>query len=103
IDIRNALAPLLASHRIPLVLNGHMHGYERFDVNATTFIVTGGGGGAIGDVNAGVTAYPDDAPYRVAAGAWFHAVVFTLNGTTLHGEVIDERGTVRDFFDYTVP
>lgn len=103
VDIRTALAPLMTSHRIPLVLSGHMHGYERFVVNGTTYIVSGGGGGAIGDVNAGVASHPSEVPLRQAAGAWFHAVVFTLNGTTMHGETIDERGTVRDTFDFTVP
>ena len=40
-DQRDVLFPVLAAHRIPLVLAGHVHGYERFEYPDTTHVVTG--------------------------------------------------------------
>ncbi len=42
---RAAFAPILARHRVALVLTGHEHDYERFHPReSVTFVVTGGGG-----------------------------------------------------------
>ncbi len=41
---RDQLTNLLAGHRVPLVLAGHAHCYERFEVMGRTFVVSGGGG-----------------------------------------------------------
>ncbi|HUS64828.1 MAG TPA: metallophosphoesterase family protein [Kofleriaceae bacterium] len=41
----HSLVPILARHRVPLVITGHEHHYERFEpIGPTTFIITGGGG-----------------------------------------------------------
>jgi hypothetical protein len=88
---------------VRLVIVGHMHGYERFEVGDVTHVTTAGGGGSIGDVNANVANYPADVPLRVASGPYYHAMVFTIDATTLHGEAIDESGAVRDTFDHAVP
>ena len=42
---RDAFVPILTRHRVPLVVTGHEHDYERFrPKDGVTFIVTGGGG-----------------------------------------------------------
>lgn len=39
------LVPILTRHRVPLVITGHEHDYERRDpVDGVTYLVTGGGG-----------------------------------------------------------
>ncbi|WP_299428764.1 metallophosphoesterase [uncultured Meiothermus sp.] len=42
--LRQALEPLLTQYRVPLVLAGHDHNYERLQARGIVHIVTGGGG-----------------------------------------------------------
>lgn len=102
-ELRATLEPLLAPNFVKLVLAGHMHGYERFEVGGVTYLTTAGGGGVIGNVDANVGARPEDAALRVASGGFFHTVLVTIDGTTLTGEAIDDSGVVRDTFTHAVP
>jgi len=44
-DVDRLWVPVFEKHRVPLVLNGHDHDYERFTSPAgVTYVVTGGGG-----------------------------------------------------------
>lgn len=93
--------PLFLAHKVPLVLQAHMHGYERFDFGNITYVTTAGGGGAIGDVNANVSrSYCNQ---RVVSGGFFNALVVDVGATTLTGTVIDDHGAVRDSFTLAVP
>ncbi len=103
VGLRSSLGARIIAHHIPLVLAGHMHGYERFIVGPVTYVTTAGGGGVIGNVNAGVATYPMDAAMRVASGPYFHAMAITLTDGNIHGEAVDETGIVRDSFDISVP
>ncbi|RYE86440.1 MAG: hypothetical protein EOO75_15735, partial [Myxococcales bacterium] len=98
---RPALQPLFKASHVRLVLNGHMHGYERFDLDGTSCIVAGGGGGLIGDIDA--NAQRPLCGQRQAHGAFTHVVTFELTGTTLTGKAIDAKGETRDTFTLTVP
>ncbi len=83
-----------------------MHGYERFEstaagANAVVTLVTGGGGGALGDVNANTSrTYCNE---RVSSGAFFHAAIFEITPGQLAATIIDEQGNVRDQFQHAVP
>jgi len=45
LEVRSSLHPILARHRVPLVLAGHDHHYERREpVDGVTYVITGGGG-----------------------------------------------------------
>ncbi|HPW34356.1 MAG TPA: metallophosphoesterase [Candidatus Paceibacterota bacterium] len=45
--LRATLVPLFKKHGVDLVLNGHIHNFEKYvDDNGTTYIISGGGGGA---------------------------------------------------------
>src|SRR5690606_14289622 len=52
---RNGWAPIFAAHKVRLVVQGHMHGYERFELDGITYLTTGGGGGLLGDVEQNVS------------------------------------------------
>ncbi len=98
---RQYFEPLFLQHKVPLVLQAHMHGYERFEIGALTYVTSGGGGGAIGDVNQNVSrSYCSD---RVVSGGFFNGTVIDVDATTLTGTVIDDQGVVRDTFQKTVP
>lgn len=100
------LEPFLKQHKVPLVLWGHMHGYERFAKDGITYVTTAGGGGLMGkvDENAATRPYCNGAGnLRVASGPWFHAVTFDVSATGMHGRVIDQNGAIKDEFDVPAP
>jgi hypothetical protein len=116
---RAEFEPLFLQNHVPLVLQAHMHGYERFDFPGITYVTTAGGGGNMGNPDANTSR-----PYcgsRVASGAFFHATIVDVSasgaedagvvdasasdggeggapGATLTGTVIDDKGAVRDSF-----
>ena len=51
-DVDAAWVPVLQNHQVDLVLSGHDHSYQRFHNDATTYIVTGGGGASLSGVTA---------------------------------------------------
>jgi hypothetical protein len=107
VDVRMALAPIFEANKVRLVLSGHMHGYERFEVGDITYVTTAGGGGTINDVNGNVANYPMDVPLRVAVAAKYHATIFDVtpmgSATLLHGRAIDEFGQTFDDFMHVIP
>ncbi len=109
---RAQFEPLFLQYRVPLVLQAHMHGYERFAFPGITYVTTAGGGGAIGNPSANTSRSYCNA--RVASGGFFHATIVDVaaeaagaadggGGSTLTGTVIDDQGAVRDTFQLAVP
>ncbi|MEP7125816.1 MAG: metallophosphoesterase [Byssovorax sp.] len=93
--------PIFAQYGVKLVVQAHMHGYERFDFGSITYVTAAGGGGAIGDPSANVAR-----PYcdkRVASGGFRHAVIFDVSPGKIAGTAIDDQGTTRDSFTLVVP
>ena len=45
--IRRAFSKIVTKHKVDIVLTGHEHQYERFKINGTNYIVSGGGGGRL--------------------------------------------------------
>lgn len=53
--VRAHLEPIFQANKVLLVVQGHMHGYERFEIaDAPLYITTAGGGGLLGDVDENV-------------------------------------------------
>jgi predicted phosphodiesterase len=102
LDVREALAPILAANNVPLVLAGHMHGYERFEVGDITYVTSGSGGGTRGDIDENVLAYPEDAMLRVASGRYFESMIITIEGDAIRAVTKDDLGMVQDSFEKTV-
>jgi hypothetical protein len=98
---REYLEPIFLANKVTLVLQAHMHGYERFELGELTYLTTAGGGGLMGNVDEN-----DERPYcvdRVASGPFFHSMIFRLDGTTLTGTAIGEDGAILDSFSKIVP
>lgn len=105
---RALLQPLMEQYGVELVLQGHMHGYERFEVpkasnpsQTITYMTIGGGGGALGDVDENI-----DRPtcsMRVASGKFYHLALFDVGATSLSVKVIDPTNAVKDSFDKPLP
>ncbi|MEO5731769.1 MAG: metallophosphoesterase [Byssovorax sp.] len=100
-DLRAHFEPVFAKYGVALVIQAHMHGYERFEFGAFTYLTAAGGGGLLGDPDENVArAYCDK---RVASGRYHSAVILDVAPGKLSGAVIDTKGTVRDTFSKMVP
>jgi len=99
---RDFLEPIFLANKVAVVLQAHMHGYERFEFdNGITYITAAGGGGTLGDIDENASK-----PYcdkRVSRAAAFHSVVFQVAPGMLGGKVIEESGEIIDSFTKVVP
>ncbi len=98
---RALFEPVFADAKVPLVLQGHMHGYERIVFDRITYLTSAGGGGRMGNVDENTSrAY---CKRRAAAGPWFHFTRFEIDDKAIHGRAIDTAGKVLDAFDIALP
>jgi 3',5'-cyclic AMP phosphodiesterase CpdA len=82
------LAPRLERARIPLVLNGHDHNYQRSLSGDTTYLVTGGGGAWL---------YEAGAHERLQmSGNWHHYLRALVDGWKMRVEAVGLDGSVLD-------
>jgi predicted phosphodiesterase len=98
---RARYAPVFVQNKALLVVQGHMHGYERFELDGVTYVTTGGGGGRLGDVEENLSRA--ECASRKAAGAFFHGVLVTVEGSEIRGRTVDDRGAERDSFTIQIP
>jgi hypothetical protein len=98
---RKAFASTFAQHKVPFVIQAHVHGYERFEIDGVTYVTTGGGGGLIGNMDANISRA--ECGMRKVSGGFFHAMDVVIDGAGIHGTVIDEAGTTRDTFTVPLP
>jgi hypothetical protein len=99
---RTWLEPIFLQYKVLFVLQAHMHGYERFELpNGLTYITTAGGGGLLGDTDANTSR--DYCVDRVASGAFYHAMIFSVGATDVSAKAIDQDGMVRDTFSKPIP
>lgn len=111
---REAVEAIVRAHRIPLVLAGHMHAYERFVVPyddgapfQTTYVTTGGGGFRVSPakLSENAAAHPEDAALRVASHNFIQAMQLEITHDDADGvDVIrgicgDDTGMERDAFE----
>lgn len=100
-EARAYLEPIFLANKVVLVLQAHMHGYERFELGGLTYMTTAGGGGLMGNVDEN-----DERAYcvdRVASAPAFHTVIFRVDAATLTGTTVDDAGVVIDTFVKDVP
>ena len=97
---RQHFAPIFLANGVRLVLQGHVHGYERFEENGLAYITTGGGGAKLHDLDVSIADRPEEAAERVASAAVHHAIVLDVDGAGLHGRGIGEDGALVDEWSY---
>jgi predicted phosphodiesterase len=91
--VQRAWVPLFERYEVDLVLNGHDHNYQRFEKGATTYIVSGGGGGVLYKV----TSCPDgtDAPL-VSVDRDRHFLQLVISDTSIVVRAINPDGELLD-------
>jgi hypothetical protein len=99
--VRAQFTPLFDSYGVTLVIQAHMHGYERFELDGITYVTTGGGGGALGDVDENIDR--PECAFREASGAFRHAMSFDVGAGELRMAAIDDQGAIRDEVTKIVP
>ena len=102
-DWRAAFEPVFIENGVLLVLAGHMHGYERFEVPGLTYVVSGGGGGVLGDVDANVATRPDLAALRVVGKKEYNALLVEVGPTGFDATVVNDAGETIDAFTHAIP
>jgi predicted phosphodiesterase len=86
---RQLLAPIFEQHHVDIVFNGHDHDYERTQlINGVLYIVSGGGGGSLYQVN------PQS--FSTYAESTYHTVFVTVDGCILNLQAVNPDGTVFD-------
>ena len=96
-ELRQAWEPVFVENDVKLVIFGHLHGYERFEVPGLTYITSGGGGAVLYDLDKNLDR--PECELRKAAGAFYNATIFEVEAGKLRGITKDEKGEVRDEFE----
>jgi hypothetical protein len=93
-SIFEAWVPLF-DEDVVLVLSGHDHNYQRFEMEEITYVVTGGGGGRLH----GLEDCPAGHPERIEAAEIHHFLLMDQDRERIRVDVIDVVGGVIDSFD----
>lgn len=101
---RAVLHALFVEHGVTLVLTGHNHSYERFIVDGVTYIVDGGGGAALYNVDEQIPIIeaerPDEIALRMAAEKSFGALVLDFGSDgSIRGVRTNIDGATTDTFE----
>jgi len=97
---RELLHPIMTRFEVPLVLTGHNHAYERFEVEGVTYIVDGGGGAGLYDVDTalveGTVPAGEIGWQKVASKSHGVCLLTVTEDGGLHLEREEHDGTITD-------
>lgn len=96
--VRATVEPLLIANGVKLVMQGHNHVYERFQVGDITYVTSGGGGAPLYDPDANTGAFANDVALRQKALKKYHLVEVTF-GAMLKIRALDQTGAELDVLE----
>jgi hypothetical protein len=94
LPVRGAWGEMIQSAHVPLVLAGHDHNYQRFEISGRTYVISGGGSGRLYKV-------PGRDPSLKASAVATHFVLLTFTASAIEIQAIDLSGQVLD--EATIP
>ena len=97
------LASLYERHRVDMVMNGHIHAYERtfpikedrVDDSGVVYLTSGGFGGGLENFT------PTPSYFKAANRVDYHMVLFTIHGNSLQLRAFDKDGQLFDSWTKT--
>ena len=92
-----ALVPMFEKYRVTAAFFGHDHNYQHYLKNGIHYVISGGGGAPLYDVNSP----PANITQRVVSSENFVSV--SVDGKNIHVEAISMNGDVLDSFELTPP
>jgi predicted phosphodiesterase len=100
-SLRELLVPLAAQKGVAAIFSGHMHGYERGEMDGVALVISGGGGGAL-DMWCPA---PEGLPSPWLSDYAFHRVIVDANCDALAIEARALDGRLIDWHEipYTAP
>jgi hypothetical protein len=87
--------PIFQQAGVELVLSGHEHNYQRFEVGGVEYIVTGGGGAGLYPLTGCSFSHPE----RIAGESVHHFLAISQDSGGLRVQVISSDGSMLDTFD----
>ena len=98
---REAMHGLFRQHRVPLVLTGHNHCYERFLVDGITYVVDGGGGAFLYSVDHHLAdareREPEHIDDRLVASTTHGGLIMDIDeGGEIHVQRVGIEGDIED-------
>ncbi len=102
-DAMQGLASIYEKHKVDMVLNGHVHAYERtfpikanrVDESGVVYLTSGGFGGGLENFS------PTPTFFKAANRIDYHLVLFTLRGNQLELRAFDKDGQLFDTWQKT--
>ncbi len=91
-EVRQHLVPVFENYEVDMVFNGHMHGYERGQLNGVHYVTSGGGGGNLD------SAVPNNWSHISVQNFIHHYLLVNINGMTVDVTAVDENDNVVDNF-----
>jgi hypothetical protein len=95
VRLRERLEPIFQAEKVQLVISGHDHCYQHHLANGIHYIVSGGGGAPLYEVN-------PDTPFVKVAKSVHHDCEIKVNGKTMSFRAIEPDGKVIDSFELHV-
>lgn len=93
--VRRDWAPLFEQAGVAMVLAGHEHNYQRFEVGGVEYVVSGGGGAGL----YALKSCPSGHPARVAGDSIHHFLAISQNANALTVQVVASDGSIIDTFE----
>jgi hypothetical protein len=90
--VRNDWVPLFQQYHVDAVINGHSHCYDRGATKGVTYLIVGGGGGALDTER---VAYW---PLFTVEYSRYHYGLMQVNGPVLNWSTLDDSGQLLDSF-----
>jgi len=100
---RQVVHDLATTYGVPLVLAGHVHGYERFVVDGVTYVIDGGGGALLTNLDERrdeiADARPGEPELRLFDRTAFGGTVLDFDGDAIRLERISRDGDTHELVE----
>lgn len=93
--VRDTWAPLFEQAGVAMVLSGHEHNYQRFEVGGVEYVVSGGGGAGL----YALKSCPKGHAPRIAGDAAHHFLAISQNANGFTVQVVASDGSIIDTFE----